>query len=126
MLSADTAAALADAGILWEPQPGDRFAISSAELTRDLFWISDLTIEVHHYQDETVLGFNGTTEWALDSVSLDQTIWLPLEHQLRELIGDRFVSLDRDGAQWVVTTSDAVARDADVETAYAQALLALC
>ncbi|MCB1299829.1 MAG: hypothetical protein KDB28_00725, partial [Tetrasphaera sp.] len=61
MLSVATATALAAAGILWEPQPGDRFAISSPELDGDQFWISELTIEVHHYQDETVLGFNGTT-----------------------------------------------------------------
>ncbi len=126
MISLDLAKQLAAAGILWTPQPGDRFAIDSPSLTGEVYWVSEMTIDLHHFADQSVLGFNGTTEWALDSVSLDQTIWLPLEHQLRELIGDRFVSLDRDGAQWVVTTSDAVARDADVETAYAQALLALC
>jgi len=131
MLSADTAAALADAGILWEPQPGDRFAISSAELTGDLFWISDLTIEVHHYQDETVLGFNGTTEWALDSVPLDKAVWLPREDQLRELIGDRLVALQREREGWSVRYvhsvggAEAVALHTDPEEAYAAALLAI-
>ena len=126
MLSADTAAALADAGILWEPQPGDRFAISSAELTGDLFWISDLTIEVHHYQDETVLGFNGTTEWALDSVPLDKAVWLPREDQLRDALRERFTSLAAAGAGYAVTLTDGSRHlDIDAERAYARAVLHL-
>ena len=87
MLTVATAQALAAAGILWQPVAGDRFTITQDELSGQVFWISDLTIEVHHYQDQTVLGFNGTTEWALDSVPLDVALWLPREDQLRELIG---------------------------------------
>ena len=87
MLTVATAQAPA-AGILWQPVAGDRFTITQDELSGQVFWISDLTIEVHHYQDQTVLGFNGTTEWALDSVPLDVALWLPREDQLRELIGD--------------------------------------
>ena len=34
-----------------------------------------------------VIGFNGTTEWALDSIELDHVLWLPREDQLRELMG---------------------------------------
>ena len=50
-----------------------------------MFWISDLTIELHHWGDTSVLGFNGTTEWALDSVDLDQAL-LQCEY-LRESVG---------------------------------------
>ena len=41
-----------------------------------------------------MLAFNGTTEWALDSIEVDEAVWLPLEHQLRDLLGDAFVSLE--------------------------------
>ena len=34
-----------------------------------------MTIEAHHYPTGTELGFNGTTEWALDSVSADDSLW---------------------------------------------------
>ncbi|MES1169959.1 MAG: pilus assembly protein CpaE, partial [Leifsonia sp.] len=47
----------------------------------------------------TVLGFNGTTEWALDSVALDDALWLPREDQLRELLGGTFRSLERSTAE---------------------------
>ena len=130
MLSVDTASALAAAGLMWEPRAGDRFAISSDELDGDLFWISDLTIEVHHYQDETVLGFNGTTEWALDSVPLDKAVWLPREDQLRELIGDRLTALHRTPGGWQVHFAEPggqeqVCGHPDPEEAYAAALLTI-
>lgn len=131
MISLDLARRLThDAGVLWEPTAGDRFVIDAELLTSDVFWISDLTIEPQHFADQTVLGFNGTTEWALDSVSLDQSLWLPREDQLRTLLGDRLESLRRTEAGWEVTyaASDSTRHtvtDPDVECAYATALLAL-
>lgn len=129
MLSLESAKHLAAAGIMWDPRPGDRFVIDNEQLHQDAFWISDLTVEVHHYQDQTVLGFNGTTEWALDSVDLDQSIWLPREDQLRELIGDRLNALLRTPDGWEVRVSGAHGIDVhtapDVEEAYAAALLAI-
>lgn len=131
MLTVATAQALAAAGILWQPVAGDRFTITQDELSGQVFWISDLTIEVHHYQDQTVLGFNGTTEWALDSVPLDKAVWLPREDQLRELIGDRLVALQREREGWSVRYvhsvggAEAVALHTDPEEAYAAALLAI-
>ena len=127
MLSVATARALAAAGILWEPRAGDRFAIDQPQLDADVFWVSDLTIEVHHYADQTVLGFNGTTEWALDSVGLERTVWLPREDKVRELIGDRLIALTRAEGGWRVTYVTAgekrECRAADPEEAYAAALL---
>lgn len=132
MISADLARALADAGVMWQPRAGDRFLISREGLTDDVFWVSDLTIEVHHYNDDTILGFNGTTEWALDSVPLELALWLPREDQLRDLLGEAFVGLRRGGDGWVVTLRPAGSESepvevaaTDVEDAYAQALLLL-
>ncbi len=127
MIDIELARAVADAGVLWQPLAGDRFTIDEPELRSDVFWISELTIEVHSYQDQTILGFNGTTEWALDSVPIDVALWLPREDQLRDLVGDRLVSLSRDEAGWTVTTEVDGQRRAstrpDPEDAYAEALL---
>lgn len=130
MLTQDLARELAAAGVMWHPTAGDRFVITSDQLADQVFWISELTIELHHYSGSSVLGFNGTTEWALDSVSLDETLWIPREDQLRELIGDRLVSVLREDAAWLVTTTDSPGgstrleiRDLDLECAYARALL---
>lgn len=129
MLSVDTATALAAAGIAWEPRTGDRFTIRSPELFGVVFWVSDLTIDVRHFADSTLLAFNGTTEWALDSVELDKTLWLPREDQLRELIGSRLVALVRVGEGWrveYVRMSGGSVRSVaspDPEEAYAGALL---
>lgn len=129
MLRVETARTIAAAGILWEPVPGDRFTIAQESLAGQVFWISDLTIEVHHFQDQTVLGFNGTTEWALDSVPLDLAIWMPREDQLRALLGDRLETLRRTDAGWEVTIRAGGERSAyirdDVEEAYAAALIAV-
>lgn len=130
MITVELARALLDAGVLWEPVAGDRFVIDAELLTAQVFWISDLTVEVHHYSGQSILGFNGTTEWALDSVRLDQALWLPREDQLRELIGDRLLDVRRFPDRWVVRTSmDGQIREAvdvDAECAYARALLDLC
>src|SRR5690242_2264019 len=88
-----------------------------------------MTVEVHSMPEGRVIGFNGTTEWALDDVELDETVWLPREDQLRELLGGTFRTLRRGPAGFEVViellgeerTFDA----ATVEDAYAAALLRL-
>lgn len=130
MITVELARALLDAGVLWEPRAGDRFVIDAELLTEDVFWISDLTVEVHTYRDQSLLGFNGTTEWALDSVTLDQALWLPREDQLRGLLGDRLESVHRTDDGWQVTYAVRpgyvrTVSDADLECAYARAVLSL-
>lgn len=129
MIAVDLARSLRDAGVQWTPQSGDRFVINAEDLTDQVFWISELTVEVQRLQNGDVLGFNGTTEWALDSVTIEKSLWLPREDQLRALLGEMFVSLSRDGENWVVTTvvdsREQSVRDVDAESAYATALLAL-
>jgi hypothetical protein len=93
MISIELAQRLRDAGVVWHPRTGDRFTIPKPEMNGEVFTISDMMIEAHEFSTGTVLGFNGTTEWALDSVAQDDALWLPLEDQLRELLGGTFRSL---------------------------------
>jgi hypothetical protein len=95
VISMSVAERLRAAGLAWHPGAGDRFAIRSEQLMGDVFTISDMVVEAHDYPTGTVLGFNGTTEWALDSVQLQDALWLPREDQLRELLGSSFRSLAR-------------------------------
>lgn len=95
MISTVLASRLRSAGLTWAPSSGDAFEIKGEDFEGDVFTVSDMTIEPQHYPSGTILGFNGTTEWALDSVSLDDALWLPREDQLRELLRGAFISLAR-------------------------------
>jgi hypothetical protein len=100
VISTALARELRDAGLVWTPASGDSFQITPGEgagddFEGDVFTVSDMTIEAHSYSTGTVLGFNGTTEWALDSVALDDALWLPREDQLRDLLRGTFRSLER-------------------------------
>ncbi|MDP9497656.1 MAG: pilus assembly protein CpaE [Actinomycetota bacterium] len=134
MLTVALADELRLAGLLWTPAPGDRFVLPDRGMDHEVFHLSDMTVEVHEMpRGGRVLGFNGTTEWALDAVQLPDALWLPTEGQLRELLGARFrrleapnggpasrhcaVVVDEDGAEQSYESADA-------ECAYARALLA--
>ncbi len=95
MLGVDVARLLKEAGLTWKPGPGDRFAIPDRDLDDEIFVLSNMTIEVYNVPEGRVIGFNGTTEWALDDVEIEETIWLPREDQLRELLGGTFRALRR-------------------------------
>ncbi|HKG51733.1 MAG TPA: hypothetical protein VKB14_14950 [Actinomycetales bacterium] len=129
MISIDLARRLRSAGVSWTPKRGDRFVVPDRDMDDDVFVVSDMVIEVHHAPGGSFMGFNGTTEWALDSVEEHKVLWLPREDQLRELIGDRLLRLERTPKGWDVVTgteSDELVTSADdVETAYGTALLAL-
>ncbi|GMA24503.1 hypothetical protein GCM10025864_22620 [Luteimicrobium album] len=129
MISRSLARALRDAGVRWTPQDGDRFVLDADGLDEQVFTVSDMTIEEHHYDTGSVLGFNGTTEWALDSVALEDALWLPAEHQLRGLLAGTFRSLTRAGTRWTVAVvlpdgERSFSAD-DPSDAYAEALLTL-
>ena len=129
MLPIDLARRLRTAGLAWTPSAGDRFVLPVAGMEEEVFVISDLTVDVHHFKTGDVIGFNGTTEWALDSVEQDKVIWLPREDQLRDLLGDAFVALEQLDGGYAVSLRRAdgsLERHADIEAerAYARALLA--
>jgi hypothetical protein len=129
MISTGLARQLRDAGLRWKPASGDRFQIDRHEFDADVFTVSELTIEAHEYATGTALGFNGTTEWALDSVEVDDTLWLPREDQLRDLLRTAFRGLERtgDGYRVVIELDGAERAFASVSApeAYGLALLAL-
>ena len=109
MIAEDIARQLRTAGLRWQPASGDTFAIDRPGMEGERFTVSDMTIEPHHFDTGTILGFNGTTEWALDSVAIDDALWLPREDQLRDALAGTFVGMTRDvdaekRASYVVTT----------------------
>jgi hypothetical protein len=129
VLSIALARALRNAGLRWTPARGDSFVMPDRDMDTDVFVLSDMTIEVHQFPGGPVIGFNGTTEWALDSVEQSEALWLPAEHQLRERLGEAFAGLAPTGDGYRVTlrvdgaTSGYEGRDA--AEAYARALLSL-
>lgn len=129
MIPLDLAARLREAGLVWKPRAGDRFAIPDRDLDDDVFVLSNMTIEVHDLPEGEIIGFNGTTEWALDDVEKEEAIWLPREDQLRELLSGTFQSLVRVGDRYRVTVDFSGAEmgfeAAEPAEAYGEALLAL-
>lgn len=131
VISTERAERLREAGLRWTPRSGDRFVIRREALAGEVFTISEMTIEAHEHPTGTVLGFNGTTEWALDSVTQDDAVWLPREDQLRDLLGGTFRSLARalDGTFQVVAElpggPERGFTAAEAADAYADAVLAL-
>ena len=103
MLPVQLARALRDAGLRWTPARGDSFVMPDRGMDSDVFVLSDMTIEVHEFPGGPVIGFNGTTEWALDSIEQADALWLPAEHQLRERLGDAFAGLAPTGDGYRVT-----------------------
>jgi hypothetical protein len=129
VISTPLARALRDSGLVWHPAAGDAFRIDLVEVDDEVFYLSDMTVEAHTLLTGTELGFNGTTEWALDSVAIEDALWLPSESQLRVLLGSAFRSLTVvDAGSRVTAEIDGIRSDFDAELAedaYARALIAL-
>jgi hypothetical protein len=124
MVTVELARRLRDAGLRWQPQRGDAFVIPDRDMDDDVFVLSDMTIDVHELPQGVVLGFNGTVEWALDSVEQRQALWLPSETQLRTELGDQLVALLREAEGWRVGLADGATFDGPTaEEAYGLAVL---
>ena len=129
MISVELARRLRDGGLRWTPASGDRFVVADREMDDDVFTLSEMTVQVHEFPSGAVIGFNGVTEWALDSIDEQQSVWLPSESQLRDRLGGTFRSLTRDAGQWCVTIESAGrqvrSRHDEAAEAYGLALLYL-
>ena len=135
MISVELAMSLKAAGLVWHPVTGDRFTLLTGAFDGEVFTLSDMVVEAHQSRTGTVLGFNGTTEWALDATEATDALWLPREDQLRGLLGASFFSLERVEDGYRVTSvlpGDTAAAESgsaywgeDPAEAYGRALLAL-
>jgi hypothetical protein len=131
VITRELALELARRGLPWAPASGDRFYVPDRDLDDEVFVVSGMSIEISELPSGTEMRFNGTVEWALDSIAQTEVVWLPREEQLRDALGDRFLRLERidaeSGGYAVVLAGDAAARhvDIDAERAYARALLAV-
>lgn len=130
IVSVDLARRLRAAGLTWTPQEGDRFHIPDRGFGDRVWAISEMVIEERRdILGRKELAFNGTVEWALDSIFENEVVWVPTEGQLRHLLGDRFVALTRedDGSHSCVIRVEEIPTTFTADTAadaYAQALLA--
>lgn len=112
----------------WEPSNGDQFFIPRPEIGDSVFTVSDMVVELVTRNGDARFHFNGTVEWALDSVQAGEVVWLPREDQLRDRLGAHFLSLDAGPDGYVVTLSGPgrayhTAPEPAVADAYARALL---
>jgi hypothetical protein len=86
LISLETARRLKIAGLEWKPGLNDFFAIPDRYMDDKIFVISDMLVTIDVLQDMQVVSFQGASEWALDSLVTDETVWLPSEEQLREAL----------------------------------------
>jgi hypothetical protein len=133
VISRQLAADLRDAGLSWVPTKGDWFVIPDHGLDELEFVVSDMVIETRRMAlGRQLLAFNGTTEWAMDTLAASEALWLPREDQLRELLGEAFMGLEyiageTPGYAVSMLLGDREERfvDVDVESAYGRAAIAL-
>ena len=133
MITRDLALELARRGLPWRPGSGDRFFVPDRDLDDEVFVVSGMSIEVNDLPSGTEMRFNGTVEWALDSIAQSEVVWLPREEQLRDALGEAFLRLESvTGGYAVVLAADPTTRtaearhvDIDAERAYARALLSV-
>ena len=134
MISLELAYRLKAAGLRWEPAPGDSFVVPDRDLDETVFVVSDMVVEVLELPSrQRYFAFNGTTEWALDSIEQEEVVWLPREDQLRGLLGDAFVQLEAIPGGFAVSVrrpgpdggGDQRHVDLTAEAAYARAVLSL-
>lgn len=96
MLSVPLAKELRKAGLVWKPALFDFFHIPDRHLDDRKFVIADMSIDIQVLADGIgAITFNGAVEWSLDYILTQDVVWLPTESQLRELLSDRFTSLER-------------------------------
>jgi hypothetical protein len=126
------AAELAARGLRWQPDSGDRFFVPDRDLDDEVFVVSGMSVEVSDLPSGAEMRFNGTVEWALDSIAQSEVIWLPREEQMREALGERFLRLESVTGGYAVVLVDGSSPDAEVrhvdidaERAYARALLSV-
>jgi len=83
MIPLDSARRLKAAGLAWTPVLHDFFAIPGRGMDERVFVISDVSVDVELLKDQSIVTFNGTSEWAMDYEMMSEVVWMPTEEQLR-------------------------------------------
>ena len=136
MISLETARRLKEAGLDWQPSLNDFFAIPERDMDEKIFVISDMLVTVDVLQGMQAVSFQGASEWALDSLVTDETVWLPREEQLRQALVAALIETGRPEMRLTGTLrgyrcqisfrDDSLSFEAtDASEAYAAALLFL-
>lgn len=131
MITRQQAVDLAARGLGWQPRSGDRFFVPDRDLDDEVFVVSGMSVEVSDLPSGAEMRFNGTVEWALDSIAQSEVIWLPREEQMRDALGERFLRLESVTGGYAVVLGDEGSGeelrhvDIDAERAYARALLSV-
>jgi len=86
MLSLSLARQLKKAGLQWDPQLLDVFAIPDRQLDERRFVLTDVMAYIEIFRGSPMVTFHGSAEWALDFVQQTEAVWIPTESQLRECI----------------------------------------
>lgn len=86
MLTLSLALQLKKAGLEWQPELHDTFAIPDRGLDDRRFVLTEVMAYTELFRGSAFVTFHGTAEWALDYILQTEAIWIPSETQLRRLI----------------------------------------
>jgi hypothetical protein len=133
MLSLSTARRLKAAGLAWTPCLHDFFGIPERGMDDHIFVISDVSVDLERLKGQSIVTFNGTSEWALDYEVTSEVVWMPTEEQLRQQLAQRLANgspalklIHAPDGYWCEIQSKGRALaflGADASEAYAEALL---
>lgn len=134
MLSLSTARRLKAAGLAWTPGLHDFFTIPDRGLDDRVFVISDVSVDIELLKGQSIVTFNGTSEWAMDYEVMSEVVWMPTEEQLRQQLEQRLTNgassalklIHAPDGYWCQIQSKGRALaflGADASEAYAKALL---
>jgi hypothetical protein len=83
MVSFELAQQLKEAGLVWQAQTHDFFAIPERGMDEQVFVVTDVMAYLELLKGWPVVTFHGTAEWALDYILTAEVVWLPTEAQIR-------------------------------------------
>jgi hypothetical protein len=93
MISLETARALREAGLVWQPAQGDKFVIPDRGMDQQVFVINDMATVMEMLKGAPAITFHGTPEWALDYIHVGELIWLPGEEELRDRLQEALAAV---------------------------------
>lgn len=128
MIPTELALRLRAAGLAWQPQERDCFAIPDPQFEGQIFCLNYQPALIELLHGHPAITFHGSSEWALDHLYTSEVVWIPTETQLRtklELLIEASDRLDlvRSERGYRCSAGQHVAEAHDAEQAYALALL---